>query len=300
MLLERATLTTLLLSSTVAGMSFARLQADRLAARFRAAGLTSHRARLPSGEVHYWAGGTARGADKTPLLLVHGFGADALWGWAHQSDLARDHFLICPDLLWFGQSHAPIADFSTIFQARVLVELLDHLAIDAVHVAGISYGGFVTLELAALHPERTRKVVLIDSPGHTFTLDDYRDLLDRFDVDSVSEIVVPEKPEGVRRLLQLAYHRPPPVPLFVARDIYAHIFVTHRAQKVRLLDDHRLRQDTLVLWGAHDVLFPAPLAWRLADALGPRASVQLIPATNHAPNLERPALFNRMLRNFIG
>ncbi len=308
MLVERLTLTSLLLTSAAAGLSFYRAERTRLESRFRRHGLAPYRASLPGGEVHYWAGGNPTGE---PLLLVHGFGGDALTGWAGQASLATDRFLIAPDLLWFGQSHGTEDDFSAMRQADVVAALLDHLAIQSADVVGISYGGFVLLELTRHHTERVRRAVFVDSPGHVFTLDDYHDALDRLGLDSVAELVVPEDPAGVQRLMAIGYHRPPPIPMFVARDVYANMFVKWKAQKVRLLDhllmlarevepeDYTVPMRTLVLWGDGDQLFPPTLAHRLATAIGDHARVELMPGTNHAPNLERPLLFNRLLTTFL-
>lgn len=308
MILERAALTGLLLSSTLTGASFYRWARTYLERRYRQHGVYSYRASLPQAELHYWAGGSG---DKTPLLLVHGFGADALWGWAEQIRLADDRFVVAPDLVWFGESHTNVADYSTTFQAANLADLLDHLALDQVDVVGISYGGFVALELAHGWPDRVRRAVVVDSPGHTFTLDDYQVLLERNDIDSVSDLIVPERPADVQRLLQLAFYRPPPVPNFVARDLFTNMFNTWREQKVRLLDNllarahgidpdlYKLDQDLLLLWGSHDVLFPPELAHRLARKVGPNARVSVLPKTNHAPNLERARLFNKRLVGFL-
>ena len=309
MIVERAVLSTLLLTTSIGGYSFHKFQQARLERRFAKWNVHEYQAALPNADVHYWAGGNGGGR---PLLLIHGFGADALWGWAMQAEFGRDRFLLAPDLLWFGKSYSTQADFSTSFQAHVLIALLDHLAIDEVDIAGISYGGFVALELAHQFPDRVRKVVVVDSPGHTYTLDDYHEMLERKDLDSVSELVVPSAPSGVQRLIQLAYYRPPPVPGFVARDIYANMFVLHKQQKVRLLDDllrraatidpndYSIPHQTLVLWGSHDDLFPPHLAHRLAKAIGPRARVELVQRARHAPNLERVTDFNRRLSAFVG
>lgn len=308
MFLERLTLTTLLLSTTLAGVSFYQFQQTRLERRFRAAGMHSYRATLPNGELHYWAGGKP---DGKPLLLIHGFGADGLWGWYSQDALARDHFLIVPDLLWFGGSHGRERDFSSQYQAQAMLQLLEHLALDTVDVVGISYGGFVTLDLATAAPDRIGRMVLVDSPGHTYTLDDYHAMLERQGLDSVAQLVVPEGAHGVPRLVRLAYYQPPPIPMFVARDIFAHMFTLNSGEKVRLLDnmlaragsvnrdEYQLDKETLILWGDHDELFPPELAWRLATALGPRARVQLLKRANHAPNMERPGPFNRAILDFL-
>lgn len=308
MLAERIALAALTLSSTAAGWSAVGFQESRLARHFQRFGVTSYRASLANGEIRYWAGGRA---DGKPLLLVHGFGGDGLLGWGSQARLARDRLLIVPDLLWFGDSHAHREDFSPRFQAETLVQLLDHLAIEQADVAGISYGGFVAGELAHGWSERVRRLIIVDSPGHTYTLLDYHEMLDRLGLESIAEMVTPDEPAGVQRLMRLAYRRPPPVPAFVARDVFARMFVRWKVEKVRLLDhllaladgvkpgDYRITQPTLVLWGEHDQLFPVPLAYRLAGAIEAPARVHVIPGTNHAPNMERPLYFDARVREHL-
>lgn len=307
MLTERLTLTANALASAVAGISAYRIQEARLQRRFHQAGLRAYRATLDHGQIKYWAGGRDTGR---PLLLIHGFGGDALFGWGEQYKLAQKRFLVAPDLLWFGESHSHKQDFSPAYQAETVLELIDHLALEQPDVVGISYGGFVAGELARMAPERVHRLVMVDSPGHVFTLDDYHHMLDRYGVDSVAEIVVPDDPSGIQRLMDLAYERPPYVPAFAARDVYAQAFTRWQREKVRLLDhllimarevdpaDYQLPHRTLVLWGEHDDLFPLSAARKLAAAL-PDGRLEILPATKHAPNMERPRLFDRLLMDFL-
>jgi len=275
-------------------------------AQARLAGLSEWSHQADGMHIHGWAGGTGSGH---PLLLVHGFGGDALYGWIKQLPLAHSRFVVMPDLLWFG-SVADRPMFSMVDQAEMLVQTLDHMGLDQVDVVGISYGGFVGLELAHGWSDRVRKLVLVDSPGHVYTLHDYHHMLERLGLHSVSELVVPEHHTGVKRLLSLAYHNPPwPVPAFVAKQIHEELFTQWTDEKVRLLDHMLQRASTIdandyqldvpchVMWGEHDVLFPADLAYRLASALD--CSVTLVPKTNHAPNMENPGFFNRHLLEFL-
>ncbi len=298
----------LLAATTLGGWSFVALQERLFEFRFEAAGLRPERFVLPSANLHVWHGGARRGR---PLLLLHGFGADALWGWVPQSALAREHALIVPDLAWFGRSEGTRGAWDTRDQARAMIELLDALDVDEVDVAGISYGGFVALEMAAGWSRRVRRLILIDSPGHTYTLDDYHDMLERLSLESVADLVVPDSARDVKRLVKLAWFRAPPVPSFVARDVFSRMFQTHREEKVRLLDAllaraaridpgaYDIPQPTLILWGDRDPLFPLPLAHRLAAAIGPQARVEVVQDASHAPNLEHPARFVRLIRVFL-
>jgi homoserine O-acetyltransferase len=64
-----------------------------------------------------------------------------------------------------GQVFPSISAFD---QARVLVELLDHLGLDCLQASlGASYGGMVTLALAQAHAERVRHAVVLSAAHRT-------------------------------------------------------------------------------------------------------------------------------------
>jgi pimeloyl-ACP methyl ester carboxylesterase len=261
---------------------------------------------LPAGDVRYWIGG-----DGPTVLLIHGFGGSALWQWHGQASPLLQHGarIIAPDLGWFGET-VPAGDaFAVEAQVDLFSQLVDHLDIDRFDVVGISYGGFVALGMAVRHPERVQRLVLVDSPGPVYGRSDYEQMLVRLGIDSIEELLIPREPADIRRLLRATFYRPPRVPGFALKSIYRAAFSQHVEEKRRMMenvrssyrDGHREypTQQTLILWGEHDKLFPPELAWRLADALGNDAQVTIIPKAGHAANLERPAAFNHRLIEFL-
>ena len=59
---------------------------------------------------------------------------------------------------------------------RRTVARLDRRGVaQAVDIVGISYGGLVATELAAQHPKRVRRLVLVDSPGRCYARSDLDD-----------------------------------------------------------------------------------------------------------------------------
>jgi len=275
--------------------------------RFRRAGLTEHSVELGDAVVHYWMGGTG-----PPLVLLHGFGGDANFTWHGQvKALARQHTLLIPDLLWFGESHSSRTDYSLDHQAETVLDLTDHVDIARFDIAGISYGGLVAFALTNAHGERVHRLILVDSPGAVYTDQDHQDMLDNFSVDNVAKIVIPEGPEGVRTLLDLAWRRPPPTPRFVLRDVYRNLFSMHieekrnmlawldQQRKTRRIDDWEIPHRTLVVWGDDDPIFGLGVAERLVRAL-PSAELVVLDNTRHAPNVERPAPFNAAVLEFLG
>ncbi|HET6744383.1 MAG TPA: alpha/beta hydrolase [Candidatus Limnocylindria bacterium] len=99
-----------------------------------------------------------------PLLLVHGFPSNAT-AWRVVMDRLEPSFaMVAPDMVGFGRStRRPRRPLTGDDYADRLAGLLDVLRLDHVDVAGLSWGGSVAQRLAARHPERVDRLVLVAS-----------------------------------------------------------------------------------------------------------------------------------------
>ncbi len=281
------------------------LQRQSLRRDFSRAGMHDATVQLGPERVHYWRGGTTD-TTRPPLLLLHGFGGAAVWQWAEQvKDLAPDRVIVVPDLLWFGGSSSEVDDPTLEHQVAAVVALLDHEQLPRVDVVGISYGGLVGALLTRMHADRVHRLVLVDSPGSSYTAQDHAALLARFEVEQIDEVIVPDDEAGVRRLLEIAYHDPPRTPAFALRQVRREMYDPHRQRQLALLDaleEHRARyvsDEPLavplgLVWGDGDQVFPLEIAQRLATLHD--APLHVLPQARHAPNLEHPQRFNEALR----
>lgn len=290
----------------LASCNFITMEQNRLESKFRRLGLTDQTMTLPDGaQLQYWAGG-----EGPTVLLLHGFGAEAIWQWHHQvKALIKDHRVLVPNLLWFGRSTSPNRDFSLEHQATAVVQFLDQLGEERVDVAGISYGGMVLYMIGAAYPERVGKAVILDSPGLAYSREDYDALLARFEVSDLSRLLVPESTADVQRLIDLAYFKPPVTPEFARKQVLTTLYRDHGPERALLLetavdsmDELLLRTDelaaeTLLIWGAEDPVFPLELGHRLSKRLGAR--LEVIEKAKHAPNIEHPARVNALLTEFL-
>ena len=288
-----------------------RLQSRHYWNLFQRAGLRQRRVEVPRASLRLWAPGRlhARQTSAPPLLLIHGFGASATWQWyAQVGPLGRSRALYVPDLIGFGGSERRSGPPSLDAQAEAVLAMADHQRLPRVDILGVSYGGFVAMRVAQRWPDRVRRVVIVDSPGHGYTEDDYQAMIQRFQVAHIAELLLPARPADIRRLLRVAWTRPPWVPEFALPDIHLHMFSDRVAEKRALLDDllTRLRAGealgtlphrALVLWGEEDPIFPLHLAARLAGHLN--AELRSLPQTAHTPNMERPQRFNTTVDAFL-
>ncbi|XP_062210080.1 uncharacterized protein LOC133911725 isoform X2 [Phragmites australis] len=294
---------------------------------FLAAGLRPNAATLPYRDggagatctVHYWV---PEGEPRLPpLLLVHGFGPRATWQWRFQvGPLSRHFHVIVPDLLGFGDSSYPSEASpppSEATQAAALAALLDvlpGLKGQRVAVAGTSYGGFVTYWLARAAGAGRVGPVVIASSDLLKTAADDRGFLKRAGEgwSSVDQVLLPAEPAAMRKLIEMASYRPPPavmMPDFLIRDFIQKLFTANRERMIDLLkgitvgtDKFQvtpLSQEVLIIWGDHDQLFPVEKAFAAQRSLNGNARLEIIEKTGHAPQLDDPARFNKVMLDFL-
>ncbi|KAL7001899.1 hypothetical protein U1Q18_003046 [Sarracenia purpurea var. burkii] len=177
---------------------------------FAYTGLRSVTTTLSGGttSMHCWVPRTHHHSKPT-LLLIHGFGANAMWQY---SELLR-HFVphynvYVPDLLFFGQSYTAAPERTEAFQARCLMELMTAHGVRKMSLVGISYGGFVGYSMAAQFPEATEKVALCCAGVCLEEKDMEEKLFKVADLESAASILLPQTAEKLRELMHLSFVKP--------------------------------------------------------------------------------------------
>ncbi|CAI5502493.1 unnamed protein product [Closterium sp. Naga37s-1] len=247
---------------------------------------------------------------KPAALLLHGFGGSGIWQWVQQVPALSRHFdLYIPDLVFFGDSSSSSEERSDVFQAESMVKLMDRLGVAACHVIGLSYGGIVAYRMAALHPERVSRLVLVGS-GVMATREDYDDMLKRWQVEHPSEVFLPCDPPAVQRLLSLAHYHPPKLPLWLLKAL-SHLLQENKEVKQQMLDSLLQQLDnppdpfptppmeSLLVWGDEDGVFPSSIAHRMHRHFGDRCKLVVVDKAGHALNAHRPKEFNRAVLAFL-
>jgi pimeloyl-ACP methyl ester carboxylesterase len=103
--------------------------------------------------------------DAEPVVLVCGLSQPALsWQLVLVPALtAAGHRVVTFDNRGVAPSSSPPAPYTIDGMVDDTVELLDHLGLQAVRMAGYSMGGWITETLAHRHPERVTSAVLMGS-----------------------------------------------------------------------------------------------------------------------------------------
>jgi pimeloyl-ACP methyl ester carboxylesterase len=118
------------------------------------------------------------------LVLAHGLTANAhFFDDLVRAGLAPALHVLCVDLRGRGLSDKPGLGYSMDEHAADLLGALDALGLERVLLGGHSFGGLLTLHVAALAPERVECALVLDVPAevHAGVLEQIGPSLDRLD-----------------------------------------------------------------------------------------------------------------------
>ena len=117
--------------------------------------------RIDENDIRYLESGSS----KKTLVLIHGLGASAE-RWDKVIPLFSKHFrVIIPDLIGFGYSDKPLADYTLDFFSSFLEKFFAAANIQNPIVIGSSLGGQIAAEYTAEHPQNVEKLILVSPSG---------------------------------------------------------------------------------------------------------------------------------------
>ncbi|MCS6852959.1 MAG: alpha/beta fold hydrolase [Gemmataceae bacterium] len=253
-------------------------------------------------ELHYAISGVG-----VPLVFLNGLAGDHLY-WAGQVRTFSKEFLcLALDNRDAGQSSYAESAYSISDLADDVFHLLGSLGLPPAHVVGLSLGGMIAQELALRHPQAVRSLALIGTLARPDAW--FLDLLDAFgiirrhvaDSGAFFEAVLPwlvshrfyqesGRAEWLKALL-----RQSPYPQRID-GFFRQFDAIRRHDALDRLGNVRCR--VLVAVGEHDAIIPPRYSHELAARL-PHAQLRVLPGVGHAPPLEAPREFNRMLLEFL-
>ncbi|WCJ31899.1 alpha/beta-Hydrolases superfamily protein [Euphorbia peplus] len=274
-------------------------------------GLKSCTTDLGDGTImHCWVP-KSHSPTKPSLVLIHGFGANAMWQFNDFIPPLKSKFNIyVPDLLFFGDSYTTRPERSEAFQAQCVMALMDRFNVKTMDLMGLSYGGFVSYSMAAQFKERVGRVVLCCAGVCLEEKDLEEGLFKVKNVDEAVDILLPKSPDKVRELMRLAFYKPPPnAPSCFLSDFIQVMCTEYREEKRDLIYElhkgrklsnlPKITQPTLIIWGEYDHVFPVELGHRLKRHLGENAELVIIKNAGHALNAEKVTETYKHLKSFL-
>ncbi|HCA17589.1 MAG TPA: hypothetical protein DEO64_10710 [Alcaligenes faecalis] len=256
-----------------------------------------------AGLLHALQYGAIRTA-QVPLILMHGVtGHAGLW---HQvaCALSQNRAVIALDMRGHGLSDwCSQQDYATPAHVQDLACLLDALGLPQYDLAGLSWGGLISLEYAARYPERVRRLAVLDVEP-SFQQSEHEVMPRPANFPSRDAVLVYERkanPQAPQSLLQqFAYESVNQVdqdlwqrrhdPYFLTRwpfrndDVWAQL--------------EELRCPTLLLHGERSFVRLA-IMQEMHDRLRHPAGLYELPDTGHLLPLEAPDPVAAYLEDFL-
>ena len=225
-------------------------------------------------DVHYETLGRGE-----PLVLLHGWGGSAKSMAALARLLSESYTTYCLDLPGFGESTNPKPDWGVPEYAQCIFETVKHIGIESCHLFGHSFGGSVSIKLAAQYPEFVRSLILCNSAFKRTT---------KPTETSDSMLKQISKSRAFRPLRKLAYKiLYPNSDLFVAPQLEPNFRIIVTQDLTQELP--KIKSPTLIIWGEQDTITPISWGQELAEKI-PGATMALVKNATHGLPLTQPQL----------
>jgi pimeloyl-ACP methyl ester carboxylesterase len=242
-------------------------------------------------EVYYYRAGSGE-----PLLFLHG--SIGLTGWEESLEILSQSFdVIAPFHPGWGPAKEQLTDVSTTLDLVVHYDdLLETLGLDRVSVAGVSVGGWIAAEFAAIMRRRVDKLVLINplgiwdeaNPGEDFFAQSPASPTGvQFSDSDLRKSLLVEGRDGLEAMLQEALDlRATAKFLWPIPDsgVEAHL--------------PRIGAPTLVVTSGGDRVLPAVLGDRWQASIA-ESQATVLPAAGHAAQLEQPVAVAELIRAWV-
>lgn len=257
---------------------------------------------INGAQIYYEVAGTG-----PPLILLHAGVADGRF-WDDQFATFANHYrTIRYDMRGFGRSAIPPGQFS---QHDDLAGLLDFLQVAQANVLGVSYGGKVAIDFALAYPQRVTALVLgapsIGGAEPTERIlqfwEEEETAVEQGNLDHAVELNLRLWVDGIQRQPDEVDKQVRQKVGQMQREIFL-MEVPEDVAEVRLepVAYGRLAEitaPTLVLVGTLDLPEKVAEAAWLAEQL-PQAQHAIMPGVGHMLNMEKPALFNELVLDFL-
>ncbi|SDG46693.1 alpha/beta fold hydrolase [Chitinophaga filiformis] len=229
-----------------------------------------------------------------PLVLLHG-----LFGAMSNFSGLIDHFrhynrVVVPILPLFDLN---ILDTSVAGLAKYVHKFIETMGYTNVHLLGNSLGGHVGLVYLLKHPEAPVKSLILTGSSGLFENGMGETYPKRGDY------------EYIRKKTELTFYDP----AMATKELVDEVFdiTTNRLKVIKIITlaksaiRHNLGEElreikipTLLVWGLNDTVTP-PMVGEEFKKLIPNSELHFIDKCGHAPMMERPEEFNKILHPFL-
>ena len=245
------------------------------------------------------------GEGTIPIVFLHGFPFDKTM-WQEQLDyLKTTHRVIACDIRGFGKSKDEESHLGMDLFANDLILFIDKLGLEKVIICGLSMGGFIALNAMKRFPSRFEALILCDTQciadSHDVkakrykTIDDIKEYgVSNFNEGFLKKVFhedsIANKPELVEQLRKVVFSNSQHI---ICQGLVA---LAERSETCSIIN--KITIPTLIICGREDAVTPLDES-KFMNKNIQGSVLHVINNAGHVSNLEEPAKFNKLLRDFL-
>jgi pimeloyl-ACP methyl ester carboxylesterase len=238
---------------------------------------------------------------KDAIVFIHPAYGDHTCFYHQVSVFAENHHVICVDMLGHGKSQVKGGSVTIEKTVDLIAEIIATEGHAQAHLVGVSLGSLMVQAVAHRFPQRVKSITVtggysIFGDNAAITKAQNREIVKAF-------FLMLFWMEGFRRYVVKNTNV-----VEAEREVFYQAMqkFTHRSLPVmagmsKILDKtpRTLPHPLLIVVGEHDlpIILSNAQDWQKRQ---PNAQLQIIPNAGHCANMDNPAAFNKILREFIG
>lgn len=247
-------------------------------------------------QIHFTQEGSDTGQ---PLILLHGWGTDVrTWVPLKPALLNAGFQLFALDMPGFGLSPAPSEAWGIPEYTNLTQQFVQKKQIERPVLVGHSFGGRISILLAAQHPELVSKVILINSAGIRIEPSGLKKFVGQIG-SSISSLTKNSPASKLVQPLRRQYYSLIGAEDYInASDDMRETFVKVVMQDLRE-EAALIQAPTLLIWGTNDTDTPLWTGQLLQETI-PHAELITLSDVGHFAHIEQPQVVADHIRKFIG
>ena len=236
----------------------------------------------------------------TPIVFVHGVGL-TYEIWQPQLDFFKDYSNLSYDILGHGKSSLTKQNISFDDFSDQLIELINELKIEKIHLVGFSIGSLIARNFATRHGDRLRSLVLL---GSIYKRSEQQQKIvnERFD-QAKKELKLSR--QALKRWFSDKYLKNNPDTYEKISSILSENNMTNFLKVYELFVRHKNDEDfekiqtkTLVMTGEHDIGSTIEMSQQLNNVIK-HSELKIIKEGKHLCGIECADEVNLSIKNFI-
>lgn len=228
-----------------------------------------------------------------PILLLHGlFGALSNWK-SVVSYFSKTNRIIIPRI---PITEVDVKEANLESLTEFIIKFINKLKLKNFTLIGNSLGGHVGLMYSILHPKKVKKLILTGSSG-LYENSFGGSYPKRGDFNYINDRI------------NYTFYNPNILSIKYVDEIFKTlndnakclniITIARSAQRNNLARKlYKIKCPTLLVWGLNDTITPPSVAHQFNNLI-PNSTLKFIDKCCHAPMMERPKIFNKLIEPFI-